>query len=201
MRVGHVTFRSSATVSRRYLLTGFPFFCREAFFATRLLLRITRRLIVMASCLDQAGQVGLEPTTPGFGDRCSAKLSYWPRVLLGLPVQRMFPLAGAVLHQLDPSRIVPTTLFGRVIPFITLSTLQRNDRSTAFFSHLSTYSRISVIAPAPTVRPPSRIANRLPFSSATGVRSSTVRFTLSPGITISTPSGSSIVPVTSRVRM
>ena len=25
-----------------------------------------------------AGQEGLEPPTCGFGDRCSAKLSYWP---------------------------------------------------------------------------------------------------------------------------
>jgi hypothetical protein len=28
----------------------------------------------------EAGQAGIEPTTPGFGDRCSAKLSYWPAV-------------------------------------------------------------------------------------------------------------------------
>ena len=35
-----------------------------------------------------------------------------------------------------------------------------------------TYCRISVTVPAPTVRPPSRIANRNPFSSATGVISS-----------------------------
>src|SRR5437870_10061832 len=59
---------------------------------------------------------------------------------------------------------------------------------------------ISVTVPAPTVRPPSRIANRNPFSNATGVISSSVRFTLSPGMTISTPSGSSAVPVTSVVR-
>jgi hypothetical protein len=26
----------------------------------------------------QAGQAGIEPTTPAFGERCSAKLSYWP---------------------------------------------------------------------------------------------------------------------------
>src|SRR6476660_7623773 len=51
------------------------------------------------------------------------------------------------------------------------------------------YFRISVTCPAPTVRPPSRIANFRPFSIAIGAISFTDRFTLSPGITISTPAG------------
>ena len=55
--------------------------------------------------------------------------------------------------------------------------------------------------PAPTVRPPSRIAKRIFSSRATGAMSLTLSETLSPGITISTPSGSSISPVTSVVRM
>ena len=63
------------------------------------------------------------------------------------------------------------------------------------------YWVIWVTAPAPTVRPPSRIANRSPSSIATGVISSTPIWMLSPGITISVPSGSSIAPVTSVVRM
>ena len=54
--------------------------------------------------------------------------------------------------------------------------------------------------PAPTVRPPSRIANFDPFSIATGVISSARMLVLSPGITISTPSGRNIDPVTSVVR-
>jgi len=54
--------------------------------------------------------------------------------------------------------------------------------------------------PAPTVRPPSRIAKRRPSSMAMGAIRFTVIFTLSPGITISTPSGSSQAPVTSVVR-
>jgi len=62
------------------------------------------------------------------------------------------------------------------------------------------YSKISEIVPAPTVRPPSRIANRNPFSIAIGVISLIVRLTLSPGITISVPSGNSATPVTSVVR-
>ncbi len=63
------------------------------------------------------------------------------------------------------------------------------------------YSRIFVTTPAPTVRPPSRIAKRVPSSRAIGAPSVTVNFTLSPGITISTFSASSTVPVTSVVRM
>ena len=62
------------------------------------------------------------------------------------------------------------------------------------------YSTISVTVPAPTVRPPSRIAKRTPFSIAIGAMSSTPRLTLSPGITISTPSGKFDAPVTSVVR-
>ena len=63
------------------------------------------------------------------------------------------------------------------------------------------YSIISVTVPAPTVRPPSRMANRPPASSATGAINSPTISVLSPGITISTPSGSFSVPVTSVVRM
>ena len=49
---------------------------------------------------------------------------------------------------------------------------------------------ILVTTPAPTVRPPSRMAKRRPSSQAIGVISSTSMVMLSPGITISTPSGS-----------
>jgi len=62
------------------------------------------------------------------------------------------------------------------------------------------HSMISVTRPAPTVRPPSRIAKRRPFSIAIGLIRCTSRDTLSPGITISTPSGSFTSPVTSVVR-
>ncbi|HST50691.1 MAG TPA: hypothetical protein VLJ61_01675, partial [Pyrinomonadaceae bacterium] len=47
------------------------------------------------------------------------------------------------------------------------------------------YSTISETVPAPTVLPPSRMANRNPFSNAIGVISSISIATLSPGITIS----------------
>ena len=65
---------------------------------------------------------------------------------------------------------------------------------------VAAHLRILVTRPAPTVRPPSRIAKRRPSSMAMGAIISTVISTLSPGITISTPSGRCAVPVTSVVR-
>jgi hypothetical protein len=62
------------------------------------------------------------------------------------------------------------------------------------------YSMIVATTPAPTVRPPSRMAKRSFSSMAIGAISSTSNFRLSPGITISVPSGSFTVPVTSVVR-
>src|SRR5262245_49853597 len=62
------------------------------------------------------------------------------------------------------------------------------------------YSEISVTTPAPTVRPPSRIANRSSRSIAIGTISSIAIVTLSPGITISTPLGNVHTPVPSFVR-
>ena len=63
------------------------------------------------------------------------------------------------------------------------------------------YSMTFVTAPAPTVCPPSRIAKRRPSSRAIGVMRVIVRFTVSPGMTISVPLGRSADPVTSVVRM
>ena len=64
----------------------------------------------------------------------------------------------------------------------------------------NSYCVIPVTTPAPTVLPPSLIAKRSPSSIAIGVISSMFIRILSPGITISTPSGSSMTPVTSVVR-
>jgi len=97
----------------------------------------------------------------------------------------------------------------RVVAVFAITALQRDDFSHGLSSFACPaldlrgeyrYSIISVTAPAPTVWPPSRIANRKPFSSATGVISVTSQLTLSPGITISTPVGSFTSPVTSVVR-
>src|SRR6476620_2773816 len=52
------------------------------------------------------------------------------------------------------------------------------------------YLAILVTEPAPTVRPPSRMAKRRPSSMAIGWISFTVIPVVSPGITISVPSGS-----------
>ena len=56
--------------------------------------------------------------------------------------------------------------------------------------HSSSYEIISVTTPEPTVRPPSLIAKRTPLSIAIGAIISTSIEILSPGITISVPSGS-----------
>ena len=61
------------------------------------------------------------------------------------------------------------------------------------------YSMMFLTTPEPTVRPPSRIAKRKPSSIATEWISSHVISMWSPGIHISTPSGSWQIPVTSVV--
>ena len=79
--------------------------------------------------------------------------------------------------------------------------IKRRLFQVAFLVNLSNnYLMIFATTPAPTVRPPSRIAKRKPWSIAIGWIRDTVILMLSPGITISTPSGNSIVPVTSVVR-
>ena len=70
----------------------------------------------------------------------------------------------------------------------------------AVIEGLEPYLIILATTPAPTVRPPSRIAKRSFSSMAIGTISSTSTVTLSPGITISVPSGSFTMPVTSVVR-
>src|SRR5215813_5817130 len=62
------------------------------------------------------------------------------------------------------------------------------------------YSMMLATTPAPTVRPPSRMAKRSFSSIAIGTISSISIAMLSPGITISVPSGSFTTPVTSVVR-
>ena len=65
---------------------------------------------------------------------------------------------------------------------------------------VSSYPITLITTPEPTVRPPSRIAKRSPSSHAIGVISVISMSMLSPGMTISTPSGILMLPVTSVVR-
>src|SRR6185437_13513909 len=78
-----------------------------------------------------------------------------------------------------------------------LLTYRRRKPPTSLFTR---YSITLVTTPAPTVRPPSRIANRRPSCIAIGWISVTTILMLSPGITISTPAGNSTAPVISVVR-
>ncbi len=68
-----------------------------------------------------------------------------------------------------------------------------------FTHYVLAYSTTSVTTPAPTVLPPSLTANLNSFSIAIGAINSISIVTLSPGITISTPSGNFATPVTSVV--
>ena len=118
--------------------------------------------------------------------------------LLRFAMRDVLAAEAAVLAQLQPLAGLLLVLGRAVIAPLTLGARQG---MMSLMACPLTYSMISLIVPAPTVRPPSRIAKRAPFSSATGTCSSAVIEVLSPGITISTPSGSLSEPVTSVVRM
>ena len=134
-------------------------------------------------------------------------------MLLNFFVRRMLPAPFAELLELKTSGRGLLVLGRRVVPLFAVAALKCDyfSHDITLFARLeisnlkfqianSSYWMISLIVPAPTVLPPSRIANRSPFSIATGVISSIVNATLSPGITISVPLGSSATPVTSVVR-
>src|SRR5690349_4825398 len=126
-----------------------------------------------------------------------------PKILLRLPMRLMLTAIRAEFLHLDALGRGALVLCLTVIAVLALTALQLDNftRHYQLFSFLLLgYDRISVTVPAPTVRPPSRIAKRKPLSIATGVINSTSTDTLSPGITISMPSGSFATPVTSVVR-
>ncbi len=92
----------------------------------------------------QAGEVGLEPTTYGFGDRCSAKLSYSP-VCGGecsargngsarLAMQSVLSAARAVLTQLNTAGVVAPVLFSCVVSFPAFYAFERDDGANTFLS-------------------------------------------------------------------
>ena len=86
-----------------------------------------------------------------------------------------------------------------IINIINKKTAPISRSSFKFMLLVLYYSTILSTTPAPSVRPPSLIANLIPCSIATGAINSTSITTLSPGITIS-PSNL-IEPVTSVVLM
>ena len=137
------------------------------------------------------------------------QLRYWPNLEdCLLPLFHMggvFAANGAKLAQLKLGSTSLCFLRSSVVPGPAVRTLERNILSgSGLFGHDLTFLNLQatmlVTTPAPTVRPPSRMAKLTPSSMATGCNSSTVISMLSPGITISTPSGSPIEPVTSVVR-
>ncbi len=122
-----------------------------------------------------------------------SRAAYCKPFFLGWQGYRTYYLGAGALGGLD------NTLGGLVENTMVVSLKAYTD---LLFRHdVMAYSRILVMTPAPTVRPPSRMANLEPCSSATGTIRVTVRLTLSPGRTISTPEGSCTSPVTSIVRM
>ena len=119
-------------------------------------------------------------------------------LLSGFLVRRVLPLLTAELLQFQPLRPA-RFLLGAVVAIAAHCTLQPD----VFTHDLGLpYAMTLVTTPEPTVRPPSRIANRRFASMAIGLsgNSSTVALMLSPGMHISTPSGSFTSPVTSVVR-
>ena len=85
--------------------------------------------------------------------------------------------------------------FARVLAFVFV--LRHSDIRISICSF---YFSTLVTTPDPTVRPPSRMANRTLASMAIGEINSTSILTLSPGMHISASPSSLAVPVTSVVR-
>jgi hypothetical protein len=113
-------------------------------------------------------------------------------VLAGFAVHRVQTTEPAVLLQFKSILCVRLVLRRDVVPPFALSTGKRQRRSLVGRHCLllslavedELYLVIFMTRPAPTVRPPSRMANRSPSSMAIGAISSTVISVLSPGITI-----------------
>jgi hypothetical protein len=121
------------------------------------------------------------------------------RTLLRLFMKGMVSAPLAVLLKLKLVGMVSFVSLRRIVSSLAITARERD--YYCIISHImSPYSMMLVTTPAPTVLPPSLIANLNCSSIATGEINSTSMFILSPGITISTPSGSFIEPVTSVVR-
>src|SRR5688500_3996685 len=135
-------------------------------------LEVLARVLVLERAPDHAVDVLLGGQRHGAGDRRTGALG------------GLHDLRGGAVQLLVVIALEPDT-----------DLLLRHDLPWSF-----RYFVIFVTTPAPTVRPPSRTAKRRPSSIAIGWISFTVIWVLSPGMTISWPSGNVISPVTSVVR-
>lgn len=126
--------------------------------------------------------------------------------LLPFQVCSVLPAPRTIFSKFKPGGSI-TTVFPRVIVSGLAFTADKHNEHALFLLGLSlslwhyAYSIMLVTTPAPMVLPPSLMAKRIPSSMATGAISSALSSTSSPGKTISLPSGSLMVPVTSVVRM
>jgi hypothetical protein len=113
-----------------------------------------------------------------------------PVRLAVLTISRVDGVEHAVIERLEPDANVLAVAWGfprqKSEKVVGISGGRRSLR----LDPLIPYSMILATTPAPTVRPPSRMAKRSFSSMAIGTISSTSIDTLSPGITISVPSGS-----------
>src|SRR5260370_35882748 len=103
--------------------------------------------------------------------------------LPGLFVERLAAVPAAVLLHLDAVPIVGPVLHREVVPPFADIARQRPLHSLVA-RHGLPYLMILVTRPAPTARPPSRMAKRRPSSIAMGAGSSTVISGVPPGITM-----------------
>ena len=135
-------------------------------------------------------------------------------LILQLILKILFQISRIRKYKKKTSRLfnlLAFFIYGTVLaPLTTLSLLFRRKKAprgkpleALILLHLPIisfdYSIIVATLPEPTVLPPSRIANVRPCSIAIGWMSSIVISTLSPGMHISVPAGSSQTPVTSVV--
>src|SRR4026209_1125543 len=118
-------------------------------------------------------------------------------------MHRVLAVPPAVLLHLDALAVVHPVLLGDVVAAPAEGALEgdRHPLLVGLGCHRwAPYLMILVTRPAPTVRPPSRMAKRRPSSMAMGWMRVTFINVLSPGMHISVPSGSSTIPVMSVVR-
>src|SRR5262249_30693295 len=145
------------------------------------------------------------------GERLTVNFSI--RVGSGIGPRTCAPVRFAVftISRVDVSRIRWSNALSRMRifwPFIAVSFFSEwrvansewIDPLATRHSLFASYSMMEATTPAPTVRPPSRIAKRSFSSIAIGTIRCTSMAMLSPGITISVPSGRCTTPVTSVVR-